>query len=98
MSTISAVTIGIALFVAAFAPLLLAYRWPAARVPAACLYALLLVGLAINHVGLSFGDTSRARIEPTGQQAAGEPSNDELLQRCNQVLVAAEQGSLILDR
>lgn len=97
MSTTSAGTIGIALFVAAFAPLLMAYRWPPARFPAVCVYALLLLGLAINHAGLSFGDMSEVQGGPSGRQAAAEPSN-ELLQRCNQALDAAERGALIRDR
>ncbi len=98
MSSITAVTLGVVLLVAAFVPLVLAYKWPLARIPVAGLYAFLFAGLTVHYAGVSFGEVIEAPKGPNGPQAVGEPSSDELLQRCNQALVAAEQGALILDR
>lgn len=107
MSTIPAVLISIALFVLALAPLAVAYRYPRARVPAALIYGLLLVGLTVRHTGLSFGNVpsaTAATAEPgaiagagAGAGAAPSANDEELVERCTEALQMAEEGMVIRD-
>jgi hypothetical protein len=98
MSTILAILLSFALIVLALAPLVVAYRFPTARVPVALLYAVLLMGLAVYHTGLSFD-----RIRPPTAAAAGpgtvsQEGDEELTERCAEALEMAEEGSLIRDK
>ena len=99
MSTTVAILLVFALVVLILAPVAVAYRKPAARLPVAAVYGVLLSGLALYHTGTSF-----ARVVPLpGGTAtpAGEvsmPDTDEVAGRCTEALEMADKGSIIRDR
>lgn len=98
MSTLPAILLGLALFAGAFAVLAVAYWKPGARLPAALLYGLLLLGLAVYHTGTWFEPVQQRSPAPTAAEFANTPASDELTRRCAEALEAAESGSLIRDR
>lgn len=90
-----AIVVTCVLVVALVVPLALAYRYPKTRAPVALLYGVLLAGLTVHHVGLSFG-----AVQPVAAAVPGEIAvNDsgELKERCTQAIDLAKQGALIRD-
>jgi hypothetical protein len=99
MSTIPAIVVSFVLIALALAPLVAAYRYPRARLPAALLYGMMLTGVAVYYTGLSLGGVSVPTV--AGNTPGPAPTTEEgqeLTQRCREALEMAEQGSLIRDK
>jgi disulfide bond formation protein DsbB len=98
MSTLSAILLGLALFVGAIAPLALAYRNPRVRLLAALFYGFLMLGLTLYHTGIRFEPGYQRSPAPTAAGFTNALAPDELTQRCTEALEAAENASLIRNR